>query len=196
MNMERKNIHWHNGDVDAAERAALKNQNPCVIWMTGLSGSGKSTLANAMERKLVEMGRHTMLLDADNIRHGLNRNLGFSETDRTENIRRIGEVSKLMTDAGLIVITAFISPFQKDRDMVRALLAADKFLEVYLSTSLEVCEARDPKGMYHKARKGEIAHFTGISSPDEVPLQPELTIDTAALSVKECIESITNLLQK
>jgi len=189
--MERQNFHWHTGEVDPAERAAIKGQEPCVIWLTGLSGSGKSTLANAMERKLVEKGRHTMILDADNIRQGLNRNLGFTEADRTENIRRIGEVAKLMTEAGLIVITAFISPFTADRDMVRALLPVGAFIEVYLSTSLEVCEARDPKGLYQKARKGEIPNFTGISSPYEEPLKPELRFDTASLSVAECIDSIT-----
>lgn len=189
-----KNIFWHRGDVAPAERAALKSQQPCVLWLTGLSGSGKSTLANRVERRLVEAGRHTMLMDADNIRSGLNRDLGFSEQERVENIRRIGEVSKLMTEAGLIVITAFISPFQADRAMVRTLLPAGKFIEIYLSTSLEVCEARDPKGLYCKARKGEIAHFTGISSPYEAPLQAELCIDTASLSVDESCELIMDFL--
>lgn len=195
MHSERPNIYWHGGDVDATERAALKGQQPGVIWLTGLSGSGKSTLANAMERRLVDLGCHTILMDADNIRKGLNRDLGFSEKERIENIRRIGEVSKLMTDAGLIVITAFISPFQADRDLVRALLPAGSFIEVYLSASLEVCEARDPKGLYRKARKGEIANFTGISSPYEVPSQPELCLDTASLSIDECVDCIMSLLQ-
>jgi bifunctional enzyme CysN/CysC len=189
-----KNIHWHTGDVAPGERAAIKGQQPSVIWLTGLSGSGKSTLANVLERRLVEMGRHTMLLDADNIRHGLNCDLGFSEAERIENIRRIGEVAKLMTDAGLIVITAFISPFQAERDMVRALLPDGKFLEVYLSTPLEVCEARDPKGLYSKVRRGEIPNFTGISSPYEEPLQPELRINTATLPVYECADYIMALL--
>jgi bifunctional enzyme CysN/CysC len=196
MEKERENIYWHIGDVAPGERAAIKGQQPCVIWLTGLSGSGKSTLANALERRLVSMGRHTILLDADNIRTGLNRDLGFSETDRIENIRRIGEVAKLMTDAGLIVITAFISPFQVDRDMVRALLPAGKFLEVYLSTPLVVCEARDPKGLYRKVRQGEIPNCTGISSPYEVPLQPELCINTAMLPVKECLDFIMDLLDQ
>jgi bifunctional enzyme CysN/CysC len=194
MEKERENIYWHIGDVAPAERAAIKGQQPCVIWLTGLSGSGKSTLANVLERRLVSMGRHTILLDADNIRKGLNRDLGFSETDRIENIRRIGEVAKLMTDAGLLVITAFISPFQVDRDMVRALLPAGKFLEVYLSTPLEVCEARDPKGLYRKVRQGGIPNFTGISSPYEEPLQPELRINTATLPVNECADFIMDLL--
>ncbi len=189
-----RDIYWHTGDVAPSERAALKSQHPCVIWLTGLSGSGKSTLANRVERSLVEAGRHTMLMDADNLRSGLNSDLGFSEQERIENIRRIGEVSKLMTEAGLMVITAFISPFQADRAMVRALLPAGQFIEVYLSTSLAVCEARDPKGLYRKARKGEIAHFTGISSPYEPPLQPEVCIDTASLSVEESSDLIMQYL--
>ncbi|MEI7824155.1 MAG: adenylyl-sulfate kinase [Chlorobiaceae bacterium] len=194
MEKERENIHWHKGDVAPGERAAIKGQQPFVIWLTGLSGSGKSTLANALERRLVEMGRHTILMDADNIRKGLNRDLGFSEADRVENIRRIGEVAKLMTDAGLIVITAFISPFRVDRDMVRTLLPAGTFLEVHLSTPLEVCEARDPKGLYRKVRQGEIPNFTGISSPYEEPLQPELRLNTGTLPVNECAEVIMELL--
>ena len=194
MERDRGNIHWHTEDVAPGERAAIKGQGPCVIWLTGLSGSGKSTLANVLERSLVEMGRHTMLMDADNIRKGLNRDLGFSKAERVENIRRIGEVAKLMTDAGLIVITAFISPFQADRDMVRALLPAGKFFEIYLSTPLDVCEARDPKGLYRKARQGVIPDFTGISSPYEEPLQPELRINTAMLPVNECADLITDLL--
>ena len=194
MEKERENIHWHKGDVAPGERAAIKGQQPFVIWLTGLSGSGKSTLANALERRLLEMGRHTILMDADNIRKGLNRDLGFSEADRVENIRRIGEVAKLMTDAGLIVITAFISPFRADRDMVRALLPAGTFLEVHLSTPLEVCEARDPKGLYRKVRQGEIPNFTGISSPYEEPLAPELRLNTGTLPVIECVEVIMELL--
>jgi bifunctional enzyme CysN/CysC len=195
MDRERQHIHWHTVDVDPAERAAIKNQNPCVVWLTGLSGSGKSTLANAVERRLVEKGRHTMLLDADNVRQGLNRNLGFSEADRSENIRRIGEVSKLLTEAGLIVITAFISPFKVDRDMVRTLLPEGVFIEVHLTASLDICESRDPKGLYRKARKGEISDFTGISSPYEEPLQPELRIDTASFSVNECADRILEYLR-
>ena len=196
MDREQQHIHWHTGDVDPGERAAIKGQKPCVVWLTGLSGSGKSTLGNAMERRLAELGRHTMLLDSDNIRHGLNRDLGFSERDRTENIRRIGEVSKLMIDAGLIVITAFISPFQADRAMVRALLPAGTFIEVHLTASLDVCEVRDPKGLYNKARKGEIPNFTGIGSPYEEPLQPELRLDSASLSVNEGADIIMALLYR
>lgn len=196
MHSERPDIYWHKGDVDTAERAALKGQQAGVLWLTGLSGSGKSTLANAVERRLVDLGRHTILMDADNIRKGLNRDLGFSDKERMENIRRIGEVSKLMTDAGLIVITAFISPFQADRDLVRALLPAGSFIEVHLSASLDVCETRDPKGLYRKVRNGEIANFTGITSPYEIPSQPELSLDTASLSINECVDSLMSLLQE
>jgi len=189
------NIHWHHEELTREHRAGLKGQRPCVIWLTGLSGSGKSTLANCLEEMLYDMGHHTMLLDGDNIRHGLNRDLGFTEAGRIENIRRIGEVAKLMTDAGLIVITAFISPFRSERDMARELLPDGEFMEVHLSTSLEVCEARDPKGLYRKARNGEIPNFTGINSPYEVPQQPELRLDTASRPVKECAADIMNLLR-
>jgi bifunctional enzyme CysN/CysC len=182
-----ENIHWHLEDVGPQERSALKRQKPCVVWMTGLSGSGKSTLANALERRLAEEGRHTMLLDGDNLRHGLNKDLGFTEADRIENIRRIGEVAKLMTEAGLIVITAFISPYQSERDIVRNLLPEGQFIEVHLATSLQVCEERDPKGLYRKARSGEIPNFTGIDAPYEEPENPELRIDTFSKTVEECV---------
>ncbi len=190
------NIHLHREEIPRELRSAQKGQKPCVVWLTGLSGSGKSTLANVLEVVLHAGGHHTMLMDGDNIRHGLNRDLGFAEADRIENIRRIGEVAKLMTDAGLIVITAFISPFRADRDMVRTLLPAGEFLEVHLTTSLEVCEARDPKGLYRKARMGEIPNFTGINSPYQEPLQPDLRLDTASRSVEECADLIMNLLQQ
>jgi adenylyl-sulfate kinase len=189
-----KNIHWHSGEVAGSERAAIKGQHPCVIWLTGLSASGKSTLANALERRLLAEGRHTMLLDADNIRHGLNRDLGFSRSDRVENIRRVGEVAGLMTEAGLIVITAFISPYQSDRDLVRGLVAAGRFIEVHLATPLAVCEQRDPKGLYRKARSGELPGFTGIDAPYEEPHQPELRLDTSSASVDECAAAIYGVL--
>ena len=190
------NLYLHNQEISREERAKLKNQQTCVVWLTGLSASGKSTLANVLEVLLHARRYHSMLLDGDNIRHGLNRDLRFSDADRSENIRRIGEVAKLMTDAGLIAITAFISPFRADRDVVRALFAPGEFIEVYLDTSLEVCEGRDPKGLYRKARRGEIPDFTGITSPYESPLHPELRIDTATLSAEECAVLILDYLHK
>lgn len=189
------NIHWQQEDVTSTQRAGLKGQRPCVIWLTGLPGAGKTTVANSLEVRLNGMGHHTMLLDGDNVRHGLNRDLGFSEADRIENIRRIGEVAKLMVDAGLIVITAFISPFQTDRDTVRALLAPGNFFEVHISTPLATCEQRDPKGLYAKARCGEIPNFTGINSPYEEPHAPELRLDTAVLSLQHCTDMILQLLR-
>jgi len=182
-----ENVHWQLEAVGRESRCAIKGHGPKVIWFTGLSGSGKSTIANALESRLNAMGRHTMLLDGDNIRHGLNRDLGFTEADRVENIRRIGEVAKLMTDAGLIVITAFISPYRAERDMVRTLLPEGEFIEIFVDTPLEICEQRDPKGLYKKARAGQIPNFTGINSPYEAPLQPEMTIDTAAVSIEESV---------
>jgi bifunctional enzyme CysN/CysC len=184
------NVHWQTETVGREARAAIKGHLPKVIWLTGLSGSGKSTIANALESRLNSMGRHTMLLDGDNVRHRLNRDLGFTETDRIENIRRIGEVAKLMTDAGLIVITAFISPFKAERDLVRAMLPESEFIEVFVDTPLEVCEGRDPKGLYKKAREGRIPNFTGINSPYEAPENPELTIDTTAVSLEDSVERI------
>lgn len=188
--MER-NLRWQSLAVDCAGRAEIKRQRPCMIWLTGLSGSGKSTLADALERRLFAAGRHTYLLDGDNLRHGLNRDLGFSAEDRCENIRRVGEVGALMVDAGLIAIAAFISPFRADRDLVRALLP-QRFIEVHVSTPLNVCEERDPKGLYRKARAGELKQFTGIDSPFEAPLAAELTIDTSTLSVEEAVDRICN----
>ncbi|MBJ6723272.1 adenylyl-sulfate kinase [Geomesophilobacter sediminis] len=182
--------------VSAQERAALKGQRPCVIWLTGLSGAGKSTLANLVERRLLGMGKHCMLLDGDHVRLGLNRDLGFTEADRVENIRRIGEVAKLMTDAGLIVLTAFISPFRADRDMVRALFPEGGFLEVHVATPLDECARRDPKGLYAKARRGEIPNFTGISSPYEPPESPELRIDTEGEPVESSAERIISCLKE
>ncbi|MCK9372262.1 MAG: adenylyl-sulfate kinase [Sulfuricurvum sp.] len=192
--MNDSNIVWHKHDITKEKRAALKSQKPCVLWFTGLSGSGKSTIANALEEKLFEMGKHTYLLDGDNVRHGLNKTLGFSEEDRIENIRRIGEVSKLFVDAGLMVISAFISPFRADRDTVRSLVEPEEFIEVFIDTPLEICESRDPKGLYQKARRGEIADFTGISSPYEAPKLPEIHLMSGMKSVEESVDTIIKFL--
>ncbi|NVN98660.1 MAG: adenylyl-sulfate kinase [Geobacteraceae bacterium] len=185
-----ENVHWQAETVDRSKRSALKGHQPQVIWFTGLSGSGKSTIANALESRLSSMGRHTMILDGDNIRHGLSRDLGFTEADRIENIRRIGEVAKLMTDAGLIVITAFISPFRAERSLVRAMIPESEFIEVFVDTPLQVCEERDVKGLYKKARNGEIPNFTGVNSPYEAPQSPELVVDASKLSVEDSVEKI------
>lgn len=185
------NLVWQKTDITKQIRAEQKNQTPKTIWFTGLSGSGKSTLANALEKRLVAMGRHTMLLDGDNIRMGLNKNLGFTEADRVENIRRIAEVAKLMNDAGLIVLTAFISPYRKDRENAKEIIG-DDFIEVYVSTPMEECERRDVKGLYKKARKGEIPNFTGISSPYEVPDTPDVTINTQEISVEDAVSMIVD----
>ena len=171
-------IVWHQHSIDQESRAKLKGQSPVLLWFTGLSGSGKSTLAGALERALYDAGFHTYLLDGDNVRHGLCKDLGFSADDRDENLRRVGEVAKLMVDAGLVVLSAFISPTKEERERVRALFDEGRFIEVYVSTPIEVCEARDPKGLYKKARSGEIKDFTGISAPYETPTAAELTIDT------------------
>ena len=194
--MSDKNIVWHNHQVSKEDRSNLKEQRSCVLWFTGLSGSGKSTIANAVESKLLELEKHTYLLDGDNIRMGLNKGLSFSETDRVENIRRIGEVSKLFVDAGVIVLTAFISPFVKDREQVRNLLNEGEFLEVFIDTPLEVCESRDPKGLYQKARTGEIPNFTGISSPYEAPANPEIWLKTNDLSVEEAASKVLAYLKE
>lgn len=193
--MTSKNIVWHNHKVTKQDRATLKKQKPVILWFTGLSGSGKSTIANAVEAKLYEMGKHTYLLDGDNIRHGLNKDLGFSAEDRTENIRRIGEVAKLFVDSGLIVLTAFISPFQKDRDLVRKMVEESEFIEIYVDTPLEICEQRDPKGLYKKARAGEIPNFTGISSPYEPPKNPEIHLKNDKMSIEECVEKVIEYLK-
>jgi bifunctional enzyme CysN/CysC len=194
MKVQPDNLYWHRGALERWDRAVIKGQKPCVIWLTGLSASGKSTIANELEQRLHLMGRHTMLLDGDNVRNGLNRDLGFTEAARVENIRRIGEVAKLMADAGLIVITAFISPYLAERDLVRRLLPPGDFVEVYVSTPLEVCERRDPKGIYEKARRGEIPDFTGISAPYEVPQYPELTLDTTHRTVEESSGDIVDFM--
>ena len=184
------NIHWQKLDVSREVRASLKNQRAAVLWFTGLSGAGKSTIANLVEQKLARMNRHTFLLDGDNVRHGLNKDLGFADADRVENIRRVGEVARLMTDAGLIVITAFISPFRAERDMVRKMIAPGEFFEIHIDTPLADAEKRDVKGLYMKARSGQLKNFTGIDSPYEAPDSPELHIDTTKLTAEEAAELI------
>lgn len=191
-----KNITWHEGQVARTDREAQKGQRGVTIWLTGLSGSGKSTVAVAAEKMLHDKGKATYILDGDNIRMGLNSNLGFSPEDRTENIRRIGEVSKLFTDAGVIVFTSFISPYRADRDQVREIMSEGDFVECYVSADLETCEGRDVKGLYAKARAGEIPEFTGISAPYEEPLKPELVIDTASQSVEQSAADLVAYLEK
>lgn len=186
---------WHEPTITRKDREILNNQRSCILWFTGLSGAGKSTLAHALEDRLHRLGNHTYVLDGDNIRKGLCSDLGFSDEDRTENIRRIGEVAKLMIDAGIIVMTAFISPFRNDRQVARDLVEDGDFIEVFCDAPLDVCEDRDVKGLYKKARAGEIPEFTGISSPYEEPLAPELKIDTARLTVDECIDAIIDYLE-
>ena len=185
-----QNVHWQATDISREAHAALKNQKAKVLWFTGLSGSGKSTIANEVEKTLNLMNRHTFLLDGDNVRHGLNKDLGFTETDRIENIRRVGEVAKLMADAGLIVLTAFISPFRAERDMVRAMLPEGEFIEIFVETPLEVAEARDVKGLYKKARAGQLKNFTGIDSPYEAPENPDIRVNTVEMSPVEAAEHI------
>ena len=191
-----ENIVWHDHHVSKEERSRLKVQKPCIIWFTGLSGSGKSTIANAVESELLRLQKHTYLLDGDNIRMGLNRGLSFSDEDRVENIRRIGEVAKLFVDSGTIVLTAFISPFISDRMQVRELVDEDEFIEVFVDTPLEVCESRDPKGLYKKARKGEIPNFTGISSPYEAPTNAEIVIKNDGIAVEDAAKEVINYLQE
>lgn len=190
------NITWHDGAITKSDRERMIQQKGVVIWFTGLSSSGKSTIARAVEERLFERGHLSYVLDGDNIRHGLNKNLGFSPEDREENIRRIGEVAKLFADAGFITMTAFISPYRKDRDQNRGLLEEGEFIEVYVKVSLDEAEKRDPKGLYKKARRGEIQEFTGISAPYEEPLNPELTLDTDELSLTQCQDAVLRYLEE
>ncbi|NGZ08143.1 MAG: adenylyl-sulfate kinase [Nitrospira sp. LK70] len=183
-------VIWHNGHVRTEDRNHLLGQRPLTIWLTGLSASGKSTLAFALERRLVDIGHACYVLDGDNIRHGLNKDLRFSHEDRTENVRRIAEVARLMNDAGLVVITAFISPYRDDRRLAREIVGAERFVEVYLSTPIETCEARDPKGMYKRARAGQLSGFTGVNDPYELPRTPDLTIDTSIASPSDCVGKV------
>jgi len=189
------NIVWHPGAVTRSDRETLNGHRGCIVWLTGLSGSGKSTIAVELEKRLWDRGVRAYILDGDNIRHGLNKNLGFSPADRTENIRRIGEVAKLFTEAGMVAITAFISPYRGDRDQVRALVPAGDFIEVLVDCPLEVCEQRDVKGLYEKARAGKIPEFTGISAPYEPPLEPELTLPTHELSVADSVARVVAFLE-
>ncbi len=189
------NIVWHEASVDRAARADKRGHRSAILWFTGLSGSGKSTLANAVNAALFERGLATYVLDGDNVRHGLCKDLGFSDADREENIRRIGEVAKLFLDAGVIVLTAFVSPFRADRDKARDLVEAGDFFEIFCAADLDVCESRDPKGLYAKARSGAIKEFTGISSPYEAPETPELKIDTGAQELAESVEVVLKALQ-
>ncbi|MEH7094364.1 adenylyl-sulfate kinase [Neobacillus vireti] len=190
------NITWHSATITKADRRSQNGHGSCVLWFTGLSGSGKSTIANAVSSELYRQGINEYVLDGDNIRHGLNKDLGFSDYDRTENIRRIGEVAKLFVDSGAIVTTAFISPFRSDRDQVRELFEEGEFIEVYIDCPLEQCEARDPKKLYEKARRGEIKDFTGIDSPYEAPERPEITIRSDKLTVTEAVAQIFQYLQE
>lgn len=190
------NLTWHNMDITREVRADRMGQQPKTIWLTGLSGAGKSTIVNELEKRLFVYGKKTMVLDGDNVRMGLNKNLGFSEEDRVENIRRIAEVSKLMNDAGVIVLTSFISPFRKDRRNAKKIIGEDSFIEVYISTPIEECERRDVKGLYKKARAGKIADFSGISSPYEEPENPDIEVDTTGKSIEETVEYIFSRLKK
>ncbi len=188
------NIVWQQHAVSRVEREAQKQQQAVVLWFTGLSGAGKSTVAGALEQALLQRGAHTYLLDGDNVRHGLCAGLGFSEADRNENLRRVGAVAGLMLDAGLIVLSAFVSPLRSQRDAIRASLPEGRFIEVHVATSLDVCEQRDVKGLYQKARRGEIANFTGISDPYEAPLEPEISLDTGVLSLDDSVQQLLQLL--
>jgi bifunctional enzyme CysN/CysC len=191
-----ENVHWQAVDIDKGARAALKRQKPCVLWFTGLSGAGKSTIANLVEKKLHALGHHTYLLDGDNVRHGLNKDLGFTAEARVENIRRVAEVAALMADAGLIVLAAFISPFRNERRMARALFKPGEFLEIFVDTPLAVAEERDPKGLYRKARRGELRNFTGIDSPYERPEQPDIAIENAHRTAVEAADLIVEQLRR
>lgn len=188
----KKNLVWHQMEVNKTSRSVRFRQKPVIVWFTGLSGSGKSTSASALEKRLFSLGYSTYLLDGDNVRHGLSSDLGFSDRDRSENIRRVGEVAKLMLDAGIIVLVSFISPFIRERKMVRKMVDPGEFIEVYLDTPLSVCEARDPKGLYKKARAGQLKNFTGIDSPYEVPLDPEIQINTHESSIDAIVEQLVS----
>jgi bifunctional enzyme CysN/CysC len=190
------NIHWQSLDVSHEARALQKGQRPGVIWFTGLSGSGKSTIATGLEKRLYGLGLHTYVLDGDNVRHGLNRDLGFTDADRVENIRRVAEVARLMADAGLIVLVSFISPFRSERQLARSLMKEGEFIEVFVDAPLEVCEDRDPKGLYRKARRQEISNFTGIGSPYEPPEYPEIRLDSARLSPEQAVEVLLEFLHE
>lgn len=189
------NIHWQALEINKAARAAQKQQTPRCIWFTGLSGSGKSTLANLLDQRLYAQGCHTYVLDGDNVRHGLNRNLGFTEADRVENIRRVAEVARLMVDAGLIVLVSFISPFISERRMARGLFDPGEFVEVFVDTPIEECEKRDVKGLYAKARRGDLKNFTGIDSPYEVPELPEIQLQTVQMSAEVCVDKVLKFLR-
>ena len=194
--MTHNDIKWQQHDVNAAQRQALFGHQSAVIWFTGLSGSGKSSVANALEQALAAQGKHTYLLDGDNVRHGLCADLGFSAEDRTENLRRVGAVAGLMVDAGLLVLSAFISPYRSQRELVKSLIPPGKFIEVHIATPLEVCEQRDVKGLYKKARAGEISHFTGISDPYEAPEAADLVLDTSVTSLEDSVQQLLALLKQ
>lgn len=191
-----QNLTWHVGEVDKDARAAAHGHRGAVLWFTGLSGSGKSTIGHRVERMLIDRGAFAYVLDGDNVRHGLNSDLGFSPEDRVENIRRIGEVARLFADAGALVVSAFISPYRSDRDRVRSLMEHGEFIEVFVDTPLEICEARDPKGLYKKARAGEISNFTGLDAPYESPQDPEVHLQTASLTVDQAAEQVIRYLEE
>jgi bifunctional enzyme CysN/CysC len=190
------NVHWQSHKIDKTARAALKGQKPCILWFTGLSGAGKSTIADLLEQSLHRLGRHTILLDGDNIRHGLNRDLGFTDEDRVENIRRIAEVAKLMVEAGLVVLVSFISPFRSERRMARQMVGPDEFIEIYVDTPIEICEARDPKGLYRLARTGKLPNLTGIGSPYEVPENAEIVLNAAEQGPADLVEPLMKYLKE
>ncbi|MFX3632156.1 MAG: adenylyl-sulfate kinase [Candidatus Pristimantibacillus sp.] len=196
MNIQTPNIVWHQSKIDKASRNNLNNHKSYILWFTGLSGAGKSSIAFELEKELYMKKIRCYVLDGDNIRHGLNKNLGFSPEDRMENIRRIGEVSKLMVDSGLVVLTAFISPYKEDRESVRKMFPESEFIEIYVNCPIEECERRDSKGLYKKARAGEIVQFTGITAPYELPLNPEITLQTDVLNIEESVSKIMQYLEK